>query len=138
MGDAVYCWSEINNIKWMGNLDLHYFHGKCVASEVGRPFDGWDIRRALNNIESYVKGNYDEPSKIMKNFEEYGGRGSLYDKEEWYQWLRENGDEVFEDDWYEWAPGVGRVVNLRCEAHWLGLKMAMEQLKGKEDDKKDS
>jgi hypothetical protein len=63
------------------------------------------------------------------------GEASLYDSREWEEWLRVNGSKVFGDDYWDWAYSIGYTINTRCMYHFLGLKMAMEQLKLENQEK---
>lgn len=131
MGEAVYCWSESQTLQWIAKLDLSYFASKCVASECGSRFEEWNPDVAEEEIKSYlytVVRDSEEESKIMDALQEKGGMSALAYEEEWQMWLHEYGYDVFGDEFYEWAPSVGKSLSIRCESHFLGLKMAMDQL----------
>ena len=42
IGEATYEWSNDISLEFLAGLGFGYFHGKCVASEVGRRFVDWD------------------------------------------------------------------------------------------------
>ena len=131
LGEAVYCWSSPEKLKWVANLDLQYFASKCKASENGRGNKEWDPDYTENKLKEYMKDNFDENDykEIWMKFEEERGPSALFYQQEWHSWLQDHGYEVFGDEWYEWAPDIGNVISLRCEYHLLGLKMAVDQLK---------
>ena len=124
LGEAIYQWSQNITLDWLATLDLSYFKGKCQASEVGRYFREWDENTAIKYLKDMEKQEYFEWSKL----EEEGGTGSLYDARDWEEWLRENGSEVFGEDYWDWAFEIGYRANTRCVYHFIGLQMAMEQI----------
>jgi len=127
LGEAIYQWSQNISFEWLSGLDLSYFKGKCQASEVGRDFREWDDRTAIKFLKDMEKQEYFKWSDL----EYLGGTESLYGSRDWEEWLRENGSEVFGEDYWDWAYGIGYRVNIRCEYHLIGLKMAMEQINAK-------
>lgn len=129
LGEAIYRWSEKITFEWLSGLDLSYFAGKCKASEVGRDFKEWDQYQAFDRLKDFSKEGYFKWLEFKKEFKKRGGDVSLYDSKEWYGWLRENGEDVLGEHWWEWACNIGFTTNTRCIYHFLGLKMAMEQIK---------
>lgn len=128
IGEAVYCWGQNINPAFLAGLDLGYFASKCCASESGRRFMDWDTRVAKDALMERFK----QDTAMRKRFlETEGGMASIHQRDEWHQWLHENGYDVFGDGWYEWAPEIGDVIAWRCQGHLVGLKMAVEQLKAK-------
>jgi len=125
LGEAIYQWSQNLTFEWLSKLDLQYFAGKCQASEVGRDFKEWDEHKALETLKQFEEEEYFK----WEEFEEKGGEEALCDEREWEEWLRENGHEVMGDDFYEWAFGIGKTINTRCVYHFIGLQMAMKQIK---------
>ena len=84
---------------------------KQFAQSVGYPEE-----RLLKEAEAF---NYTEDPYDM-----------LHDKREWEEFLQSHGAEVFgEDGWMDHA-GIGMETDQCFYGHWLGLKMAFEQLKG--------
>ena len=125
LGEAIYQWSEGITFEWLSNLDLPYFAGKCQASEVGRDFKEWNERKALEALKHFEKQEYFKWSDLN----EEDGKGSLYDKREWEEWLREHGHKVLGEDYWDWAYVIGNDINTRCVYHFMGLQMAMKQIK---------
>lgn len=64
--------------------------------------------------------------KSWADFLAAGGNGSMSFETEWAMWLGENGYEFFGD--IDCWPN-GKTLALRCRAHLIGLKMAVEQVK---------
>ena len=128
LGEAIYQWSQAITFEWLSSLDLSYFKGKCQASEVGRDFREWNNNKAIDTLKSFAKDEYFKWS----DFEENGGKDSLYDVREWEEWLRENGTDVLGENFWEWAFEIGYTINTRCMYHFIGLQMAMEQLRKNE------
>lgn len=50
-------------------------------------------------------------------------------REEWLEWLHEYGYDFFGNDKIYW-PVRGKRIATYCRAHLIGLRMALEQLKG--------
>ena len=125
LGEAIYRWSEPVTFEWLSNLDLSYFAGKCQASEVGRDFKEWDEHKALDAMKHFAKEKYFKWSK----FKEEERPNSLYDEREWEEWLRANGNDILGDYYWEWAYGIGKTFNTRCVYHFVGLQMAMKQIR---------
>lgn len=67
------------------------------------------------------------PSRERVGFEKHEGADYIHDRHEWNEWLRDHGQEVFGDDWWEFT-SFGDGVDLLCVAHLVGLQMAMDQL----------
>lgn len=124
-GDAVYGWSDKLTWEFLAGLDYDYFAGKCMASERGRGYKSWDGRRAEQRLKEHFA--QDRSSNWTKACG-IGGEPSLHHKDEWLAWLRENGTTAFGDDWYYMAE-IGEVIDIRCQGHLIGIKMAFDQLK---------
>ena len=121
LGEAVYGWSSLNSLEWIAACEIGYFASKCEASEYGWQYREWDEQEALRCIQGYLE----EPEK-MKLFKENDGESSMGNQHDWIEWLRLHGDEVFGQDWWEFAPSIGETIAVRCRAHLIGLKMAIK------------
>ena len=126
LGEAIYRWSDNVSFEWIANLDLHYFHGKCQASEKGsRPY-GWDS----DKVKPYIKEGFpDEYDKLI------GGDIDTFSESAMSHWIYTEGMELFPNMDGECWSGMmtsGQVIYDRTEAHLLGIKMAVEQLTGVE------
>lgn len=130
LGEAIYRWSSPITFEWLANLDLSYFKGKCQASEVGRDFKEWNQNKALNALKNFAKDEYFE----WLQFEATDGQSSLYSNADWKEWLSHRGHDVLGVEYWEWAYDIGFTTNTRCIYHFLGLMMAMKQIRG---DKKE-
>jgi hypothetical protein len=53
-GDAVYVWGSEVSFEFIAGCNLHYFMGKCEASEVGREFKEWSSETAESTVKEYV------------------------------------------------------------------------------------
>lgn len=131
IGDAIYAVRGFHSFKDWTKCDVHYFAGKCVASEYGRLYKEWD----RDYLEKIIKEGLKERDKSWKEFSERGGVGALSSEQEWITWLsmshwvtaEEAGTYFFGIDRYNW-PVDGYRISIRCRAHLIGLKMAVEQL----------
>lgn len=130
LGDAIYQWygDPTADLAWIAGCDLHYFHGKCQASEIGRSYDNydWDEKEADRYIRDHFKQNRD--CKGMKQYLESEFKERVYSKQDFHAALYE-GDPapVFGKDWWKWVPGVGKIISVRTQAHLIGLKMAFQR-----------
>ena len=123
VGDAIYS-SGLTTFKQWADCDITYFAGKCTASETGRQYREWDSDFLRDRVKEALKQFSD---KSWKDLEDDLGSFAMSSEQEWIGWLTENGDEFFGPDRYCW-PADGKVIAMRCKAHLIGLKMAVEQL----------
>ena len=132
LGDAVFQWPGDSSLEWISNCNLDYFKGKCQASEVGRDFSEWDEEYAIKSVLEYVTEYCDEEDEVkgkIEKLDESEWRSNIHSEFEWAGWLNENGSEVLEDqDYWEWAFSVGKVIHTRCRAHLIGLQEAIKKL----------
>lgn len=111
LGFAVYRWTSCVDFEWLADLSIDYFCSKCEASEKGHKYFEWE------------------------NFRTSRGMSEIENKEGWIEWCCEEGEEVFQTtDYWEWAYDIGDVIHIRCHYHLIGLKMAMEQLKKRDEN----
>jgi len=124
LGNAVYKWLSPVCLQDIASYSLDYFHSKCVASEGGRSTDWyeWSEEKAKKRIHDSFKDTMD--CKGYKKF--LDAEVPLHDVQEFKAWLI-TGDsyDMFGQDWWEWLPGIGNEIPIRCRAHLIGLKMAM-------------
>lgn len=134
LGAATYCAST--GFAFWSSCDISYFAGKCEASEFGRGYPSWDPdeakRLALEYFAERAKEAIDKHDRETiqrrrKRFIEAGGPEAIYNRQEWTLWLQQHGCDAFGQDFYEFAY-FGDVIDTRCEAHLIGLKMAVAQL----------
>jgi len=150
VGDAIYS-SGLTTFKQWADCDITYFAGKCVASENGRQYREWDNDFLRDKVKEALKQSSDKSwkdrewdndflrdkvkealkqssDKSWKDLEDIGGSLAMSSEHEWIGWLTEYGNEFFGPDRYCW-PADGKIIAMRCKAHLIGLKMAVEQLK---------
>ena len=53
-GDAIYQWNERITWKWFADMDIHYFSGKCQASEKGRRYVDWDSEKVFQRMKDIL------------------------------------------------------------------------------------
>lgn len=123
IGEAAYGWSQNVSFDWIAGLELDYFAGKCCASESGRRFVDWDHRIA----EERIREELQDPSMKEEWLDDALQHCSL--KTEWQMWLHENGSDAFGADHYYELGEIGDVIGIRCQGHFVGIKMAIEQSK---------
>ena len=130
---AVYRWSSEISWEFLAGCDLQYFAGKCDASPKGRDYEDYDPRLALEDLNEALKERdgeaYKRPSQTLvdeaRNVVRYG-------EEDWREWIRTNGYDLFGDCWYEYVGDFGKRTAQTCLAHLLGIKMAVAQLTKRE------
>lgn len=126
LGEAVYAVYSPASLEWWAKCDIGYFAGKCMASEHGRGYKSFSSDSAKVEIAEIIADDscHDEPGTLAKKFTE--ADGPLYPnfREEWTEWLHSDGYGVLGSDYYEYG-NVGMAVDMRCEAHLAGLKLAL-------------
>ncbi len=149
IGEAVYCWGSTISPEFLAVCSLDYFAGKCQASEYGRGYKTWNGDIAYKSCISYIKDmiaeetcdNYypvvaeDVSPEQIKAYLSKKADGmttgdlkeACYSKYSLSRWLEDYGVEVFGQDF--WELSFGEVIDIRCEGHLIGIKMAAEQLK---------
>lgn len=134
LGYAIYLWSEPITFEFVADCDLGYFSGKCKASEKGYQYTQWYEGEARKELELWVEEaeengeTKEERRKKLDTLDFDGAWNAISDEHTWADWLRTYGRETFRsDDWFDWF-NIGIGVDVRCRAHLIGLKMAMEQL----------
>ena len=127
---AAYCWSQPVTFQWLAHLDLDYFSDKCLASPVGREFRTWDPDFGMQQLRKMSADGRFSWERFVELWQAngYGEPDSLCDTWGWYQFLFDHGQELFGDDWVD-VGDVGKVVSITCQAHLIGIQMAVGQLK---------
>jgi hypothetical protein len=127
VGEAIYAWSEVKDLRWISGLDISYFASKCQASEKGSKYEEWNRDRAKEMLEDRFKSDEEDGDrKTRKIAEDLGVWHALYFRDEWLIWLAQNGHEVWED--LSDLADIGMEVSLRCRSHLAGLRMAFERM----------
>ena len=126
-GEAAFGWhSSIGTLENMAHTSLDYFAGKCQASEEGRSFREWDDEQLMIDVKAMLTSEEREDYgyKTWEEFCELGGRSAINeDRHVWRQWLYDNGDDVFGQEWYECGLD-GMYYAYRLIGIHEGLKMA--------------
>lgn len=132
LGHAVYRWSEAMSFPSIAGCDLQYFHGKCQASEFGREYLTWDEDEALDYFTEITTERIADAAasrqgeiRALTEGGKFAIRGGRNEYQEWLQ----GGDArlVLGNDFWEYG-SIGMVIDRRCRAHLIGVKMAVEQL----------
>jgi hypothetical protein len=134
IGEATYEWSGDLTLNFLASLDFDYFFSKCVASESGKKFTDWKTKIA----EAYVKDRIAEikamdpedqgkdDKKELEILEDLGVGG---DKSDYDSAAREYYDATGDGEGASAIAEYGDVPSGRCIGHYLGLKLAIEQLR---------
>lgn len=148
IGEAIYRWyPDVSGWEFFTNTGISYFESKCCASEEGRRYYEWDEQKAIQYLHEHFKDMANERDKtdeemdeefwkLCLRFDDESGLEALADEASWEEWWVEHHDEMDDllgSDSWEWAPTCGRVVARRCEAHLIGIQMALEQKEAKHE-----
>lgn len=126
IGEATFEWSEDLTLEFLGSLDFGYFHSKCRASDSGRKFEQWNPReawKALKQLEQEYKQD-----GIIKYTSQIG-KGSGKDEYEFI--AREFYNKTGEAELASMIASGGNVPSVHCIGMFVGLQMAIAQLKEK-------
>lgn len=122
LGEAVYGWGQDVTLDFLAQINFDYFHGKCVASETGREFTMFNRELGYKLACEWLTNN---PGA----HEEIHNLGPTLAKEEvadiasrLYQRTGDSEIASMITGWYE-SPHV------RAIAHFVGLQMAIKQLR---------
>ena len=135
LGDAIYQWYGPEGgvtLEWIAGLNLDYFAEKCLASEEGAGYKEWSKEAAKIYLKQLMaeEGMEKERKAIegLKKNNVASAFAYVDSKEDWIEFLNNWGDEVFGSACFEYC-GIGTVVNMRCQGHLLGLRMALLEKK---------
>lgn len=126
IGAAIYSRHD-GGLAWWASLELGYFASKCIASPEGRQFTEWWSEAARDRMFSALSS---APRDKRGLFFRTGGKDACETKAGWHDWLNQHGYAIWNDAW-EYGD-AGEVIAQCCEAHLVGLQMAMRQLAGAE------
>lgn len=125
IGEAIYEWSQSLTLEFLAGLDFGYFHGKCQSSETGRNFVMWNGDLCVPALKDFLKDDErEDKAELLEEAELYTS-----DEKEWVDFIYRGGHELRDDD-YSLAD-AGEVPHARAIGHFVGLQMAIEQLKQK-------
>lgn len=125
IGEATYGWGQDLTLEFFDGMDFGYFHSKCCSSETGGKFEGWNPRFCISELTAFLEGDERRPSAKAKLIEE--AKGFTSNSHEWTEFLY-RGDAKLRDDDYTLAD-AGSVPHPRAIGHFVGLQMAIKQLK---------
>jgi len=143
---ATYRWSSPISFQFLAGCHLGYFSEKCDASPEGREYLSWDEEVARKGFEEELENRIaelglDDDKEAEKAFKEKWAdeieeaRGCLSDRWEWFRFIdsyhhNEFVEAMFGDDHYG-DYNIGMTVDVCCQAHLVGIRLAVAQLKEK-------
>lgn len=125
IGEATYEWGQNITIGFLAGCDFDYFHGKCRASEVGRRFVQWDERKAAEAVASFLSEDVD--GLDIRNALESIDHNTP--KDEFEDALRRAYHHGLDTEILSGFIHAGEEPSCRAIGHWVGIKMAHEQLR---------
>ena len=138
IGEATYEWSQDLTLEFLAGLDFGYFAGKCRASEHGSKYESWDAHMAETCANDRIKellvaceGEESEQSEGDKKEQEVLTAISDYDQDTFKAAAQEYYDEHGDAEGAGGIATMGMVPDGRCIGHFVGLQMAIAQLKAK-------
>jgi hypothetical protein len=132
IGEAVYEWGQDLTLEFLAQIDFGYFHSKCQASEKGRSYEMFDPEVAEKNRLERVKELTETPDEDKgeddKKELEILSDSSRIAFEEYSEIARDYYHETGDVEGASSISTMGTVPDARCIGHFIGLKMAIEQL----------
>lgn len=132
IGEAVYCWNEPISPQFLSGISFDYFQSKCAASEAGRKFEEWNSKVAakycaqrIAEIKAELPEDRGNDAFVLSELEHLGD----CDKEEYESAARTYYDETGDYEGASLISEMGIVPSGRCIGHFIGLQMAIKQLK---------
>ncbi len=125
IGEATYEWGQDITLKFLSEIDFHYFLGKCRSSESGKDFLTWDGEMAYQAIKDCLKqnktyrGTHFDPIKMIH---------SKVAKEEYEDAVRRCYEEGLEPEICSSLISDAFVPSCRAVGHFTGLQMAINQI----------
>jgi len=133
LGCATYWWSGPISWDFLAGCGIDYFASKCEASENGKGHREWNTREAERWYEWWVKTQREEDNqKAVDKAEELRMLSHMESEFYWDVWIREHGQYVLGPDWWD-VELPGKMVSMRCRAHLIGIQMALERSKTREE-----
>lgn len=129
----------------MADCDLGYYMSKCEASSEGNRGHKFSAKRAKNCVlDTFRDAVRDEVTEMLTDEEveaeairQFDSKyavelapdpGEFTSEFEWHDWLRLHARNILGPHWMEKIKDVCE-IDLRRDAHLIGLKMAMKQVK---------
>ncbi len=135
IGEATFEWSEDLTLEFLAGIDFGYFLSKCRASPEGRKFEQWDTEvLELYRLERLAElkqraGTDDETHEDSAELEVLENN-SKCSKDEWDSAVRDYYDATGDAEGASSLAGYGDVPSVHAIGMFVGLKMAIAQLKG--------
>lgn len=145
LGTATYTWSELIDMKFIAECNWDYMSGKMEGLEGGERPEEWNDEVAESRFldqmreEALEDGNPVDRGKILADKEALSAlidkhiidvvgldecrQGHTWTSEGWSSYLADSSQECFER-----FSDIGKVPSMRFLSHWLGIRMAYEQL----------
>lgn len=127
LGEAIYRWggySDRLDFAWVTKCNLDYFHGKCCASERGRDYVHFSREAFVKNLRKEITNGGIRAARDWDDYIE-----DICDEGEARQFLQERFKQC-DSETLGSLMESGRVLELRCASHLIGIQMAVGQLAG--------
>lgn len=133
IGEATFEWSSDITLNFLAGIDLHYFLGKCRASDSGRDFAQWDAKVADAYRDMRIKELKETPDEDKseddaKELEILEGNEDCSENE-WKKSAQEYYDETGDAEGAGSMSDFGKVPSVHAIGMFIGLQMAIAQLK---------
>lgn len=128
LGEAVYQWPGDPGLTfgWLAGLNLHYFRGKCQASEVGRRFEEWDERVLPGHWARYIENFEGETlSRLQDWWSDDLSDDERGNRDDFNREVNQIGGKLGLDG--DGLYDLGVVPALRCVMHWRALQLLPER-----------
>lgn len=134
IGEAVYEWSENLTLEFLSGLDFGYFQSKCRASEKGRTHNDWCESVAWFQLRMRMADcQCEDASRQAKK--ELAWLQELQQtsiREDYTRIAQEIYDSTGDAESAGHVAKMGEVPAIRSIGHFVGLQMAIAQLRGGE------
>ena len=118
--------------EFVGSHPEHFGNqGTWLSSETDDQFKLEDIVYELIMEGDYRKEVFRE--RWLQKYRDSGGGSAMEDEHSYVAWMREHGEELFGDNWWELG-SPGHELAIRCEGHLVGLKKAFAWLDAQKEE----
>ncbi len=125
LGEAIYQWNANDlTFEQLAGFDLHYFESKLRASEDGREFYTFDVSPVIEELRTLR----DEDSAVREDIDD-DDISRIESEQEVLAVMMKIGS--VENETLSSILDAGKSMHPRLVAHWIGIKMAVEQLQAK-------
>lgn len=131
IGEAVFEWSEDLTLGFLGGLNFDYFMSKCQASPEGRSYESFDTDVAEQYRKMRIKELEEESDKGDDSAKELEllKENSRLCKDEWRAIAQDYYDDTGDAEGASSISGMGVVPSVHAIGMFVGLQMAINQLK---------